>query len=188
MFTAPSALPDDPATLKAVLTAALAEIERLHQLIAGLQRHRFGRRSEKLDDAAVEQGAEDLGQALGEQQAGLEAAAASLDPPVEPPAPRKPAPRKPAQRNRGALPAHLPRVELIVDIEDKACPCCRNPLHPIGEDVAEMLDYIPAQLRVKVIRRPRYGCRACEGAVTQAPAPERPIPAAWPPRPCWRMC
>ena len=38
-----------------------------------------------------------------------------------------------------------------------------------------MLDYIPAQLRVKVIRRPRYGCRACEGAVTQAPAPERPI-------------
>lgn len=170
MFTAPASLPDDAATLKAVLTAALAEIERLHQLISGLQRHRFGRRSEKLDDAAVEQGAEDLGQALGEQQAGLEAAAAGLMPPVKPPAPRKP-----AQRNRGALPAHLPRVGLIVDIEDKACPCCRNPLHPIGEDVAEMLDHIPAQLRVKVIRRPRYGCRRCEGAVAQAPAPERPI-------------
>ena len=170
MFTAPAPLPDDAATLKAVLSAALVEIERLHQLIAGLQRHRFGRRSEKLDDAAVEQGAEDLSQALGEQQAGLEAAAAGLTPPVKPPTPRKP-----AQRNRGALPAHLPRVELIVDIEDKACPCCRNPLHPIGEDVAEMLDYVPAQLRVKVIRRPRYGCRACEGAVAQAPAPERPI-------------
>lgn len=170
MFTAPASLPDDAATLKAVLTAALAEIERLHQLISGLRRHRFGRRSEKLDDAAVEQGAEDLGQALGEQQAGLEAAAADLDPPVKPPAPRKP-----AQRNRGALPAHLPRVEPIVDIEDKACPCCRNLLHPIGEDVAEMLDYVPAQLRVKVIRRPRYGCRACEGEVMQAPAPERPI-------------
>ena len=170
MFTAPASLPDDAVTLKAVLTAALAEIGRLNQLISGLQRHRFGRRSEKLDDAAVEQGAEDLGQALGEQQAGLEAAAAGLTPPVKPSAPRKP-----AQRNRGALPAHLPRVELIVDIEDKACPCCRNPLHPIGEDVAEMLDYIPAQLRVKVIRRPRYGCRSCEDAVTQAPAPERPI-------------
>jgi transposase len=170
MFTAPASLPDDAATLKAVLTAALAEIERLHQLISGLQRHRFGRRSEKLDDAAVEQGAEDLGQALGEQQAGLEAAAAGLTPPAKPPAPRKP-----AQRNRGALPAHLPRVELIVDLEDKACACCQKPLHPIGEDVAEMLDYVPAQLRVKVIRRPRYGCRSCEGAVTQAPAPERPI-------------
>jgi transposase len=168
VFTAPASLPDDATTLKAVLSAALAEIERLHQLIAGLQRHRFGRRSEKLDDAAVEQGAEDLGQALAEQQAGLEAAAAGLEPSV-------PAPRTPPRRNRGALPADLPRVELIVDIEDKACPCCRNPLHPIGEDVAEMLDYIPAQLRVKVIRRPRYGCRSCEDAVTQAPAPERPI-------------
>jgi transposase len=38
-----------------------------------------------------------------------------------------------------------------------------------------MLDYIPAQLRVRVIRRPRYGCRACENTVAQAPAPERPI-------------
>jgi transposase len=34
---------------------------------------------------------------------------------------------------------------------------------------------VPAQLRVKVIRRPRYACRACEEAVVQAPAPERPI-------------
>ena len=38
-----------------------------------------------------------------------------------------------------------------------------------------MLDLVPAVLRVKVIRRPRYGCRACEEAVVQAPAPERPI-------------
>lgn len=38
-----------------------------------------------------------------------------------------------------------------------------------------MLDVVPAQLRVRVIRRPRYGCRACEGSVAQAPAPERPI-------------
>ena len=38
-----------------------------------------------------------------------------------------------------------------------------------------MLDIVPAQLRVRVIRRPRYGCRACEEAVVQAPAPERPI-------------
>ena len=32
---------------------------------------------------------------------------------------------------------------------------------------------MPAQLRVRVTRRPRYGCRACEGAVVQAPAPDR---------------
>ena len=45
----------------------------------------------------------------------------------------------------------------------------------IGEDQAEMLDYVPAQFRVRLIRRPRYGCRACENAVVQAPAPDRPI-------------
>ena len=64
---------------------------------------------------------------------------------------------------------------MVIDVEDKACPCCRGMLHVIGEDRAEMLDYVPAQLRVRVIRRPRYGCRACEEAVVQAPAPERPI-------------
>ena len=52
---------------------------------------------------------------------------------------------------------------------------CGGALHVIGEDREEMLDIIPAQLRVRVIRRPRYGCRACEEAVVQAPAPERPI-------------
>jgi hypothetical protein len=50
MFTAPQTLPDDPPTLQLILRAALAEIERLHLQLAGLQRNRFGRRSEKLDD------------------------------------------------------------------------------------------------------------------------------------------
>ncbi len=83
--------------------------------------------------------------------------------------------RKPPQRNRGALPAHLPRVEIVIDVEDKRCPCCGGAMHVIGEDVSEMLDVVPALYRVKVIRRPRYGCRGCESAVVQAPAPERPL-------------
>lgn len=177
MFIAPIPLPDDPATLREILRAALAEIERLRHQIAGLQRNRFGRRSERLDDAALQQKAEDLEQSLAEQEAKLEAAAASLEPPAsaKPQAgPRSPR-TEPPKRNRGALPAHLARVEVIVDVEDKTCPCCQGALHVIGEDRAEMLDYVPAQLRVRVIRRPRYGCRACEGAVVQAPAPDRPI-------------
>ncbi|HEX2020669.1 MAG TPA: IS66 family transposase, partial [Aurantimonas sp.] len=48
-------------------------------------------------------------------------------------------------------------------------------LHVIGEDVAERLDIVPAQFRVLVTRRPRYGCRSCEGIVVQAPAPARLI-------------
>ena len=48
-------------------------------------------------------------------------------------------------------------------------------MHLIDQTRAEMLDRIPAQTRVKVIVRPRYGCRSCGDAVVQAPAPERPI-------------
>ena len=78
MFTAPTVLPDDPAALQLILHAALAEIERLRLLIAGLQRNRFGRRSERLDDATFQQGVEDLEQSLAEQsgQAGCGQSAA----------------------------------------------------------------------------------------------------------------
>jgi len=174
MFTAPADLPDDPATLQLILRAALAEIERLQLLLAGLRRNRFGRRSEQLDEATLQQGTEDLEQSVAEQQAALEGAASAAEDPTPDPAP-KPHRTEPTRRNRGTLPAHLPRIELLVDIEDKACPCCGGTLHQIGEDRAEMLDYVPAQLRVRMIRRPRYGCRTCEEAVVQAPAPERPI-------------
>ena len=51
------------------------------------------------------------------------------------------------------MPPHLPRIEMVVDIEDHACPCCRSGLHRIGEDVSERLDIVPAQLRVIVVRR-----------------------------------
>ncbi len=189
MFTVPSPLPDDPATLQQLLLAATAEIERLLLQIAGLQRNRFGRRSEQLDAETLQRGMEDLEQSLAEHEAGLDAAASPPDgsKPVgsqpEGPEPQTPAPdtpprrprTEPAKRNRGALPAHLARDEVVIDIEDKTCPCCNGTLHLIGEDRSEMLDFVPAHVRVRVIRRPKYGCRACEEAVVQAPAPERPI-------------
>src|SRR5690349_1468686 len=145
--------------------AAQAEIEKLRLLIRQLQRNRFGRRSERLDPDQLQLGLEDLEQTVAAAEAAREEVAKGSTP--RPPQVRR--------RNLGALPAHLPRVEVLVDLEDKTCPCCGGALHVIGEDTSEMLDIVPAQLRVKVIRRPRYGCRACEEAVVQAPAPERPI-------------
>lgn len=159
---APTPRPEDPATLQRLLLEAQAEIMRPQLLIAGLLRHRFGHRSEQLDDDTLDRGVEDLEQSLAEQVAKIEAV--------------QPVPRStPPKRNRGSLPDHLPRVEVVVDVTDKTCPCCGAPLHLIAEDRSEMLDHLPAQLRVRVIRRPRYGCRICEQAVVQAPAPERPI-------------
>jgi transposase len=146
--------------------AAQAEVEKLRLLIRKLQRGQFGRHSERLDPDQLQLGLEDLEQTAAAAEAAQEEVTARNG------TPRTPRVRR---RNLGALPAHLPRIETVVDIENKTCPCCGGALHVIGEDTSEMLDLVPAQLRVKVIRRPRYGCRACEEAVVQAPAPERPI-------------
>ena len=95
---------------------------------------------------------------------------------VEKKAPAERAARAQKRRmNRGALPTHLPRVEIIVDLDDRACPCCKGQPHRIGEDVSERLDIVPARFRVLVTRRPKYACRTCEEAVAQAPAPARLI-------------
>src|SRR5919107_1466238 len=91
--------------------AAQAEIEKLRLLIRQLQRGRFGRRSEKLDPDQLQLGLEDLEQTVAAAEAAQEAATRSSD------TPRPPRSRR---RNLGALPAHLPRVETLVDIEDKS--------------------------------------------------------------------
>ena len=83
--------------------------------------------------------------------------------------------KRPARRNRGKLPEHLPRIDVVIDIESHICPCCGERLHKIGETVKEAFDVIPMQYRVKRIVRPRYGCRGCRQGVLQAPAPAQAI-------------
>src|SRR3954469_7548272 len=153
-------------TVRSEHEAAQAEIEKLRLLIRQLQRGRFGRRSERLDPDQLQLGLEDLEQTVAGAEAAQEEVTARSGPPRAP---------RVRRRNLGALPAHLPRVEVLVDVGDKSCPCCGGALHVIGEDAGEMLHIVRAQLRVKGIPRPRYACRACEEAVVQAPAPERPI-------------
>ena len=81
---------------------------------------------------------------------------------------------------RGPLPEHLPRVEIVIEPEDTACPCCGGTMHVIGEDRSQRLDVIPAQYQVIVTRRPKYACRACQEAVVQTPAPARLIEGGLP--------
>lgn len=163
-------LPDDPNELKAMLLAERARNERLVQIIKEMQRHRFGRRAETLPEDQMLLALEEVEQTEAGAAAATEAKSA---------AEREKAARK-RRTNRGALPAHLPRIETIVDIDEKACPCCKGALHRIGEDVSERLDIVPAQFRVLVTRRPKYACRACEGAVVQAPALARLIEGGLP--------
>ena len=69
---------------------------------------------------------------------------------------------------------------MVVEPESLACACCAGELHRIGEDVAERIDIIPAQMRVLVTRRPKYACRSCEEGVVQAPASARLIEGGLP--------
>ena len=164
------ALPDDPDRLKAMLLAERAESERLRQIIKELQRHRFGRRAESLPEEQLQ---------LGLEEAEQIAAAGDAENEEKVPAEQKARAAR-RQANRGALPAHLPRIETVVDIDGTICPGCGGALHRIGEDVAERLDIVPAQFRVLVVRRPKYACRACEDVVVQAAAPARLIEGGLP--------
>jgi transposase len=128
-----------------MLLAEQAESERLRQIIKESQRHRFGRRAESLPEEQLQ---------LGLEEAEQVEAAGHAENEEKAPAERK---ARAARRrsNRGALPAHLPRVEMVVDVARTIGLGCSGPLHRIGEDVAERLDIVPAQFRVLVVRRPK---------------------------------
>lgn len=172
-------LPDldtlDPAALKemiikqhAQISSRDAELERLQLIIARLRRLQFGRKSEKIqrEIEQLELQLEDLeeGAAEKKQRAGrtLPAPAAAIFASVT---------EKPARR---ALPEHLPRQTEIHQPEQESCPGCGGELRKLGEDVSEMLEYVPA--RFKVIRhvRPKLSCTKCD-VIVQAEAPSRPI-------------
>jgi len=163
------ALPDDPMMLKAMLLAERVQNERLRQIIRDLQRHQFGRRAETLPEDQMLLGLEDVEQTAASDAAGAEQATAARQ-----------AGAAKRRANRGALPAHLPRIETTIDLDDKTCLCCQGALHRIGEDRSERLDIVPAQFRVLVTIRPKYACRTCEDGVVQASAPARLIEGGLP--------
>jgi transposase len=167
---ASESLPDDADLLKAMLLAERAESDRLRQIIKELQRHRFGRRAESLPVDQLQLALEEAEQVEAAGHAEIE---------EKLPAGRKERAAK-RRANRGALSAHLPRIETVVDVESTICPCCSGTLHRIGEDVAERLDIVPAQFRVLLVRRPKYGCRVCQDVIVQAPAPARLIEGGLP--------
>ncbi len=162
----PASLPNDVEELKrlvleqqAKLVAHTIEIEQLKLLIAKLRRLQFGRSSEKLS-REIEQ----LELRLEE----LQTAQAQAAPPFE--AAPQPSGEKPARR---PLPEHLPR-EQVVHQSACACPDCGGELRRLGEDVSEILEYVPEHFKVVRHVRPKLSCARCQ-RIVQAAAPSRPI-------------
>ena len=162
MAIRPDALPTDLAALTEMVLALDAENEKLRVAMQTLKEMMFGKRSERLAALVAEQ----LALELDDLETGVTPPApANDDLPATKPAGK---PRKKASRNIGALPKHLPRCEQVLEPDATACPCCEGRLHKIGEDVSEVLDVIPAILRVLRTIRPKYGCRSCTDGVVQA--------------------
>ena len=198
MTNAPPALPDDIDALKALViaareahAAALAErntiaVERdllavrtakLEQIVAEMQRARFGRSSERIDDDQLRLALE----ALETEHAKVQAEAEKAKPEL------KVVRAKQRRRSRTENLDHLPQEEVVIEPESKTCPCCNGALHQIGEDVSKRLDKQPAKLTVVVTKRPKLACRTCEktgadevAGIIQAPAPARLIEGGLP--------
>src|SRR3954452_624532 len=157
---------------KIAFEEADAERQRLELVIRQLLRAQFGRKSERLDPEQFQLTLENLEQEIAAVRAtGQDAENSDAN--------RRPR-RAPARRNLGHLPAHLERYEVVIEPEDRSCPCCGGALHPIGIEETERLDVVPLRLRVRVTKRPLYGCRSCAEAVVQAPAPDRAISGGLP--------
>jgi transposase len=157
---------------KGAFEEADAERQRLELVIRQLLRAQFGRKSERLNPDQFQLTLENLEQEIA-------AAKAAQEGPQGGDANRRPR-RASARRNLGHLPAHLERDEVVIEPEDRSCPCCGGVLHQIGVEETERLDAVPLRLRVRVTKRPIYGCRSCAEAVVQAPAPDSAIPGGLP--------
>src|SRR5271165_5864653 len=141
------------------------EIEHLQLLLAKLHRMQFGRKSEKLTQQIeqLELRLEDLQSNRSEYELNASAPAAA--------AASTPAAAKPRRR---ALPDHLPRLTRRHEPKETACPQCQGELRKLGEDVSEVLEYVPASFVVIRHVRAKLSCTKCD-CIVQAEAPSRPI-------------
>lgn len=157
---------------KGAFEEADAERQRLELVVRQLVRAQFGRKSERLDPEQFQLTLENVEQEI----AAVKAARQDAEDGEE----NRRFRRAPARRNLGHLPAHLERYEVVIEPEDRSCPCCGGSMHQIDVEETERLDAVPLHLRVRVTRRPIYGCRSCGEAVVQAPVSDSVVPGGLP--------
>ncbi|HKM90111.1 MAG TPA: IS66 family transposase [Candidatus Acidoferrales bacterium] len=147
------------------LASREAEIEHLKLLLAKLRRMQFGRRSEKLEREIeqLELRLDELETGQAEGAAPAHATAAVT--------PEVPAAMRPVRR---PLAEHLPREVRRYVPQQEACPDCGGELKPLGEDVSEILEYVPERFRVIRQVRVKLACGRCDRIVA-GEAPSRPI-------------
>jgi transposase len=153
--------------LRAMVLQQHATIERLQTMIAHLRRMQFGRKSEKID-RQVEQLELELEELESANAARFEELERKLEPAQ---AAAVAAIRRPVRR---PLPNHLAREVETHMPAHQDCPSCGAELNRLGEDVSEVLEWVPASFKVIRHVRPKLCCSKCD-VIVQAEAPSRPI-------------
>ncbi len=153
-----------------IIQSMLSENASLSARMRALLKQLYGRRSEKIDPNQLRLFLEAL---AGDPAAA--ALAVELPKPTEELLP-KPKP-KAAPHGRKPLPADLPReiVDLEPAEEDKHCAACNVDKVVIGHETSELLEWVPAHFLVKVLRRAKMACPACEAGVVVAPVADKVI-------------
>ncbi len=181
----PDSLPDDLATLKAMIQVLLDDVRdkdrtilNLKCQLEALRRRIFGRRSEKVDPKQMLL-FEELSQQL---QAAEEQAANEVSEPQEDTKTERPPKKRKKGHGRRSLPADLPRERIVHNPpeDERTCLGCGQKMRVIGEEVTEELDYVPASFVVRQHVRPKYACKTCADGVVVADLPPRPIPKGIP--------
>jgi transposase len=171
-------LPDDLEAAHQLIRELLETLSQQLHLNAKLQhqleqllRHRYGRKSERVDPAQLLLFAQEI--------------LAQAEPPpdstpnAEPEPPPAPDPSPPPKKGHGRkpLPPSLPRKRVLHDVppERRACPDCGAVRDCIGEAIREQLEYVPASLIVIQHVRPKYACTGCAAHVVIAERLPEPI-------------
>jgi len=175
-------LPNDAESLKRLVLGKQELIARLTDEIARLKRWRFGRSSEVMD-AAMPQQDLPLGDVL---EVPPTAANDSHPAPQSEAILRQDSARESSKdtstklrRTARVFPAHLPREIVMHAPAACDCPECGGSMRKLGEDVSEMLNYLPGTFTVIRHVRPKLSCVRCS-KVIQLPAPSRPIERGMP--------
>jgi len=142
--------------------------DELAEALDLLRRYVFGQRRERFRDAPGQGHLFDIPEILTEPEP-------AAPPPVDDAAARPPKPARPPRRTRLD---HLPHIRIEHDLpeSEKTCSFCGGPKQKIGEDLSRELDFIPAQLNVKIHVLPKYACPKCRDGVASPPVPPKPIP------------
>ena len=166
-------LPDDLETAHQLIRELLATLheqlhlnEKLQHQLEQLLRHRFGKKSERVDPAQLLLFAQEI---------------------LRRPSPRRNPTRSPSRRPLRVCPRRMAtavsrcpracRKPVVHDVppEQLPCPDCGTMRQCIGAEVREQLEYVPASLIVIEHVRPKYACPDCVAKVVIAERLPEPI-------------